>query len=64
MASGLVTTLAGGNNGYYQADGVGTMASFYNPQGVAMDAAGAVALVVRRRFGRLSCGQQDGKRES
>ena len=39
-----VTTLAGGSRG--SADGVGGAARFYNPAGIAMDAASGVALVV------------------
>lgn len=48
VASGLVTTLAGSpsqTSGH--ADGVGAAASFYNPRGVAMDAAGTFVVVVR-----------------
>lgn len=45
VASAVVTTLAGsGVTGY--ADGYGTLAVFHNPQSVAMDSAGAVAIVV------------------
>lgn len=47
VASGLVTTLAG-KLAAISTDGVGTAASFYHPSGIAMDAAGAVAFVVRR----------------
>lgn len=47
-----MTTFAGntsgavGINNYGHADGVRTVASFYQPQGVAMDYAGVVAIVV------------------
>lgn len=48
VASGLVTTLAGSTSQTYgHADGAGTAATFYNPIGIAMDAAGTFALVVR-----------------
>lgn len=48
-----MTTLAGslagtvGTNNYGRADGVGTAASFYGPLGVAVNAAGATAIIVR-----------------
>jgi sugar lactone lactonase YvrE len=40
-AAGVVTTLAGSGSGAF-ANGVGTGASFHSPQGVAVDASGAV----------------------
>lgn len=55
-SSGLVTTLAGntsgvvGSNNKGHADGSGTAASFYYPEGVAVDGAGSVAVVVRQAF--------------
>ena len=44
LPGGVVTTLAGGEQGY--TDGFGTAVGFYIPIGVAMDAAGSFALVV------------------
>ena len=46
MSSGIVTSLAGqaGTTGF--ANGVGTVARFKNPHGVAMDAAGIFVVVV------------------
>ena len=46
LASGLVTTLAGAATSG-RANGVGTAATFNNPRGVAVDAAGAIVIVVR-----------------
>lgn len=49
LASGLVTTLAGGVGGVTAGfvDGVGSAAGFWYPWGVAMDSAGTMAVVVR-----------------
>jgi hypothetical protein len=46
ISSGAVTTFAGLANTFGHLNGVGTSATFRQPWGVAMDAAGAVALVV------------------
>ena len=46
LSSGLVSTLAGTSGASGSADGLGTAASFYLPTGVAMDAAGTVAVAV------------------
>lgn len=58
LSSGLVTTLAGNYalstgppNNFGNADGVGNASSFYNPTGIAMDAAGTVAIIVRGLMG-------------
>lgn len=54
LTSGRVTTLAGnlsaivGLNNNGRADGVGTLASFSSPSGVALDAAGVTAVIVSR----------------
>lgn len=47
ISSGLVTTFAGVVGVAGHADGVGTTATFSGPYGVALNAAGTVALVVR-----------------
>ena len=47
LASGLVTRLAGLSPGF--ADGLGAAAAFRRPIGVAVDAAGSFALIVRKR---------------
>lgn len=53
MTSSLVTTLAGNTTGIFgsdnfgHADGVGTLASFYSPYGVAMDGNESIVVVVR-----------------
>ena len=54
LTSGLVTTLAG-NATRGRADGVGTAATFYSPGGVAVDAAGSTAIVVRGGRGGGGC---------
>jgi hypothetical protein len=41
-AAGIVSTLAGSAGNYGSADGTGTNAQFYGPQGVAVDSAGTV----------------------
>ena len=46
ISTGVVTTLAGTPGVYGFQDGVGTAASFFISTGVAMDAAGSIALVV------------------
>jgi hypothetical protein len=46
VSSATVTTLAGVAFAIGSTDGVGSAAIFYNPIGVAMDAAGTVAIVV------------------
>ena len=53
VTSGVVTTLAGGlgGNNYGHADGAGPAASFFYPEGVAMDSAGSFAVVVRLTIG-------------
>lgn len=38
-----------GTNNYGRSDGFGNAASFNNPTGVAMDAAGAITIIVRMR---------------
>lgn len=50
LTSGFVATLAGGLGGVTSgsADGVGSVATFYRPSSVAVDAAGVIAIVVRR----------------
>ncbi len=50
MSSALVTTIAGqGSTGF--TDGVGGAAAFKWPQGLGVDAAGTVAIVVSREMG-------------
>jgi hypothetical protein len=48
VSSARVTTLAG-RQGVESpfSDGIGTMATFYFPYGIALDSAGSIALVVR-----------------
>lgn len=48
MRTGTVTTLAGGGTPVSNdhADGIGTASCFRGPCGIAMDAAGRIALVV------------------
>ena len=48
--AGSLTGSVGGNN-YGHADGAGTVASFYWPEGIAMDSAGTFAIVVRLKMG-------------
>lgn len=50
-----LTTLAGSIGSAGNANGRGTAASFTNPTGVAVDAAGAFALVVRSLVQFLTC---------
>ena len=51
VSSGIVTTLAGhGVPGY--ANGYGTLATFNNPHGIAIDATGSIALVVSMKYRR------------
>ena len=49
QATGIVTTLAGGNGGTASgsANGVGTIATFRNPVGVALSVNASFSLVVR-----------------
>ncbi len=46
VATGAVSTLAGTVGTAGHADGVGTLATFYLPFGVALDFTGSIALVV------------------
>ncbi len=46
IASGTVTTLAGAALSTGSTNGMGTAARFFYPLGVAIDAAGAIAIVV------------------
>ncbi len=52
VSSGTVTTLAGAASPN-ATDGVGAAARFKNPNGVAMDAAGAIAIVVSNKGASL-----------
>lgn len=47
--AGNVVMAGGPPNNYGHADGAGAAASFYNPTGIAMDAAGGTIILVRRR---------------
>lgn len=61
MTNGYVMTLAGslsgtvGSNNQGHADGLGTLASFNYPIGVAVDFAGALAVVVSGMVDRCAC---------
>lgn len=54
LPSATVTTLAGSLTGSGTSDGVGTLAAFNAPYGVAMDAAITFVIVVRKRGRALS----------
>ena len=47
LSSGVVSTLAGQAGSAGSTNGVGTNARFNNPRGIALDAAGTFAVVVR-----------------
>ena len=47
LSSGVVSTLAGQAGSAGSANGIGTNARFTNPFGIALDAAGTFAVVVR-----------------
>lgn len=49
MSSREVVTLAGRPRSSGTTDGYGSSATFYEPRGIAMDAAGVIALVVRNK---------------
>jgi len=51
-AGGMVTTLAGGQQGY--ADGNGAAAQFYNPNAIAADAAGNVYVAEETRIRKIT----------
>ena len=48
LSSGVVSTLAGQAESTGSTNGVATNARFYQPYGIALDAAGTFAVVVRR----------------
>ena len=47
LSSGVVSTLAGQAGSFGSTNGIGTNARFWNPHGIALDAAGTFAVVVR-----------------
>ena len=47
LSSGVVSTLAGRAGSIGSTNGIGTNAMFNYPRGIALDAAGTVAVVVR-----------------
>ena len=47
LSSGVVSTLAGQAGSSGSTNGIGTNARFYNPNAIALDAAGTFAVVVR-----------------
>ena len=55
----MVSTLAGQAGSQGSTNGIGTNARFWNPHGIALDAAGTFAVVVRREGGS---GLRDGRR--
>ena len=61
LSLGLVSTLAGTSGVSGSANGAGTAALFFRPSGVAMDAAGTVALVVSGAYRRVMCVTADGR---
>ena len=54
LSSGVVSTLAGQAGSSGSTNGLGTNARFRDPYGIALDAAGTFAVVVRREEGDLS----------
>ena len=51
LSSGVVSTLAGQSGSSGSTNGIGTNATFNGPIGIALDAAGTFAVVVRREGG-------------
>lgn len=51
LSSGIVTTLAGTAGSFGTSNGKGTIAEFSGPRGIALDAAGAVAVVADKHHG-------------